>query len=114
VSVPRCRFAARSGRLPLPCLLGLALAIFAVLLLPPCAVAFLSGGDDGAVCQAPQPPGDPLTVVAFLTVSHGCLLGGPVLLTSACGRAMLPCGEPTPRGLAWTVALVGRPPPHGA
>lgn len=91
------------------------LAIFALLLVPTFALAFAYSGDDDAVCLAPEPPGDSLTVVAFLDLCHGWSLGsGPVLRGPACGFAALPSGEPTPQGLAWTVALVGRPPPPNA
>ena len=79
MSLSRCRFAARSGRPPLACLLGLLLAAVAVLLVPALALAFVSGDSGGCLCQSPQPPGDSLTVVAFLDASHGWLGGGPVL-----------------------------------
>jgi hypothetical protein len=115
VSVPRRWRDARSDRLPLACLLGLLLAALALLALPPLALAFVCGGDDAAVCQAPEPPGDPLTVVVFLGHSHRWApCGGPVVLAPGRGFAVLPSGEPAPQGLAWTVVLVGRPPPLGA
>jgi hypothetical protein len=115
VSVARCCFAARSDRLPLACSLGVALAIFALLLVPAPALAFVCTGDDDAVCGAPDPPGDPLTVVALLDHCHGLApCGGPVVLAPGFGFAALRSGEPTPQGLALSVALVDRPPPLGA
>jgi hypothetical protein len=115
VSAARRRFAARSGQPTLVGLLGLVLATCAGLLLPGFALAFVPNDDDGCSFQAPQPPGDPLSVVAFLDLCHGwTLAGGSVLHTAAFGLAALPSGEPAPQGLAWTVALVGRPPPPGA
>jgi hypothetical protein len=115
VSVLRRCFAVRSGRLPLAGLLGVACGIFALLHVPAFALAFVCNGDDAVLCQAPDPPGDPLLVVAFHDLGHGlALIGGPVLLAPGCGFAALPNGEPTPQGLAFTLALVGRPPPLGA
>jgi hypothetical protein len=111
----RC-FTVRSGGLPLARLLFLLLAILALLLVPAFALATVCGSDgDGALCQAPDPPGDRHTVVAFLDHYQGCALcGGSVLLAPGRGFAALPGGAPAPQGLHFTVALVGRPPPLGA
>jgi len=114
VSLSRCRFAARSGRLPLVGLIGLLLAVVALLLLPTLALAFVSGDNNGCLCQSPQPPGDPLTVVALLDACHGWLGGGPVLVTSGCRVEAVTSGAETPQGCASTAASVGRPPPLGA
>ena len=38
------------------------------------ALAFVSGDNNGCLCQSPQPPGDPLTVVAFLDAYPGRVL----------------------------------------
>jgi hypothetical protein len=108
------RFAASSGRLPLACLLGLLLAVVAVLLLPTLALAFVSSDEGGCLCQSPQPPGDSLTVVAFLGAGHGWLVGGPVLVTSGCRPEAVTSGAETPQGCTPTAASVGRPPPPGA
>ena len=108
VSVPRCRFAARSGKLPL---VGLLLASAALLLLPAFALAFLPGDNGGCLCQSPQPPGDPLTVVALLDACHGWLGGGPVLVTTGCRSEAVTSGALIPQGCAWTIASVGRSPP---
>ena len=113
MSVPRCRFAARSGGPPIPGLLGLLLAVAAVLVLPAFAVAFLPGDKNGCLCQSPQPPGDALTVVALLDACQGWLGGGPVLVTSGCRVEAMAGGALTPQSCAWTVASVGRPPPLG-
>jgi hypothetical protein len=115
VSVLRRCFAVRSGRLPLAGLLGVACAIFALLLVPAFALAFVCNGDDAALCRAPDPPGDPFSSATFLDLCHGlALCAGPVLLAPGRACAALPNGEPTPQGLAFTLALVGRPPPLGA
>ena len=95
-------------------LLGLLLTITAVLLLPTLALAFVSGDNNGCLCQSPQPPGDALTVVALLDACQGWLGGGPVLLTTGCGLEEVTTGALAPQGCTWTVALVGRPPPLGA
>ena len=115
MSVPRRRFAARSDRLSLACPLGLLCATAAVLLVPACALVLLPAGNGACSCQAPQPPGDSLTVVAFLDACHGLLLGGgPVLLATGCRAEAVTSGAPTPQSFAWIVASVGRPPPLGA
>jgi hypothetical protein len=113
VSVPRRRFAARFGRPSLACSLGMVLATSVVLLLPAFAVALVSGDGDGAcLCQSPQPPGDPLTVVALLDASHGWVLGaGSVLVAPSCGSQEVTGRALIPQSCAWTVASVGRPPP---
>ena len=111
MSVPRCRFAARSGRLSLAGLLGLVLAGVAVLLLPAFALAFVSGDSTGCLCQSPQPPGDSLTVVALLDAGQGWLGGGPVLVTTGCRSETVASGALVPQGCACTIASVGRPPP---
>ena len=116
MSVPRRRFAARFGGPSLVGSLGLVLATSVVLLLPAFALAFVSGDGDGAcLCQSPQPPGDPLTVVALLDASHGWVLGArPVFVTASCGSQEVTSRALIPRGCPWTVASVGRPPPLGA
>ncbi len=114
MSVLRGRFAARSGRLPLVGLLGLLLAGAALLLLPAFALAVLPGDNGGSLCQSPQPPGDPLPVVALLDTCHGWLGGGPVLPTTDCSAEAVTGGALTPQGCAWTIASVGRPPPLSA
>jgi hypothetical protein len=114
VSLSRCRFAARFGRLPLAGLLGLLLATTAGLLLPAFALAFASADNNGCLCQSPQPPGDPLTVVALIDACHGWLGGGPILLTTGCRSEAVASGALVPQGCAWTVASVGRPPPLSA
>ena len=114
MSLSRCRFAARFGRLPLACLIGLLLAVVALLLLPTLALAFVSGDNNGCLCQSPQPPGDPLLVVALLEACHGWLGGGPVLVTSGCDWQTVASGALVPQGCAWTIASVGRPPPPAA
>lgn len=114
MSVPRWRIATRSGRLPLVGLLGLLLAIAVVFLLPAFALAFICGDQGGCLCQSPQPPGDPLTVVALLDVSHRWLGGDLVLLTSGCRSETVASGALVPQGCACTIASVGRPPPFGA
>ena len=111
MSVPRCRFAARSGRPPLAGLLGLLLAGAAVLLLPAFALAFISSDQGGCLCQSPQPPGDPLPVVALLDACQGWLGGGPVLVTTGCRSETVAGGALVPQGCACTIASVGRPPP---
>ena len=111
MSLSRCRFAARSGRLSLAGLLGLVLASAVVLLLPAFALAFVSGDSTGCLCQSPQPPGDPLTVVASLDVCHDWLGGGLVLLTTGCRSETVASGALVPQGCACTIASVGRPPP---
>ena len=111
MSVPRRRFAARSGRLPLAGLLGLLLAVAAVLVLPAFALAFLPGDNGACLCQSPQPPSDSLSVVAFLDVCQGWLGGGPVLLSTGCGMEAVTTHGLAPQSFACTVALVGRPPP---
>ena len=111
MSVSGCRLAARSGRLPLAGLLGLLLAVAAVLLLPAFALAFVSGDSNGCLCQSPQPPGDSLTVVALLDACQGWLGGGPVLLTSGCDTEAVAGGARLPQGCACPIASVGRPPP---
>ena len=108
------RFAASSGRLPLACLLGLLIAVVAVLLLPTLALAFVSSDEGGCLCQSPQPPGDSLTVVALLDVFHDWLGGGLVLLTTGCRAEALAGGALLPQGCAWPIASVGRPPPLSA
>jgi hypothetical protein len=100
--------------LPAVGLLGLLLTITAVLLLPTLALAFVSGDNNGCLCQSPQPPGDPLTVVALLEACHGWLGGGPVLVTSGCDWQTVASGALVPQGCAWTIASVGRPPPPAA
>ena len=82
MSLSGCRFAARPGRLPLVCLLGLSLAAAAILLWPAFALAFVAADQCGCLCQSPQPPGDCLTVVALLDDCQGWLGGGPVLQTT--------------------------------
>ena len=114
MSVSRCRLAARSGRPPLAGLLGLLLVGVAVLLLPAFALAFVSGDNNGCLCQSPQPPGDSLTVLALLDAGHGWLGGGPVLLTTGCSTEAVTSGALTLQGYAWTVTSVGRPPPLSA
>ena len=114
MSVPRCRFAARSGRPPLAGLLGLVLVGAAVLLLPAFALAFVSGDNNGCLCQSPQPPGDSLAVLALLDAGHGWLGGGPVLLITGCRPEGVTDGALIPQGRSWPVASVGRPPPPGA
>ena len=112
VSVPRRCFAARSDRLPLACPLSLLLATCAVLLVPAFALVLLPGGSGGCLCQSPQPPGDPLTIVALLDTSHGLLVGGgPVLLSTSCGSEKVIGGRRPPQSFASIVASVGRPPP---
>jgi hypothetical protein len=115
VSVPRRRFAARVGRLPLVCSLGLVLAACIVLLLPALALAFVSTGSDGSLCQSPQPPGDSFAVFALLDASQGYApVGCPVLLTAGCRSEAVAGGGLTPQSFAWIVSSVGRPPPLGA
>ena len=111
MSLSGCRFAARSGRLPLAGLLGLLLAATVVLLLPALALALLPGDQGGCLCQSPQPPGDSLTVVALLDAFHGWLGGGPALLSAGRHAEALTGGAPLPQGCAWPIASVGRPPP---
>ena len=112
MSVPRCRFASRAGGQSLVGSLGLLLAGAAVLLLPAFALPIVSSDDGGCLWQSPQPPGDPLTVVALLDAFHGWALGGgPVLVTSGRSSEAVASGAPIPQGCAWTVASVGRPPP---
>ena len=114
MSVPRCRFAARSGKPRLVGSLGLLFAGAAVLLLPALALAVVSS-DGGCLCQSPQPPGDSLTVVALHDACHGWMLsGGPALVTSGCGLEAVTTGALTPQGCTRTAASVGRPPPPGA
>ncbi len=113
--VSRCRFAARSGGPPLAGLLGLLLAVVAVLLLPALALAFVSGDNGGCLCQSSQPPGDSLTVVALLDASYGWALGGrPVLVTVGCRSEAVTSGALVPQGCAWAIASVGRSPPLSA
>jgi len=116
MSVLRRCFAVRFGKLRFAGLLCLLLVTCAVLVvLPGFAAALVCSGDDCGLCQAPDPLGDPLNVVTFLDLYHGCALGvDPFLLAPACGFAAPCSGGPTPQDLAWTVALVGRPPPLGA
>ena len=114
MSVPRRRFVARFGGPSIPGLLGLLLAVAAVLVLPAFAVAFLPGDNNGCLCQSPQPPGDSLTVLALLDAGHGWLGGGPVLLTTGCSTEAVTSGALTLQGYAWTVTSVGRPPPLSA
>jgi hypothetical protein len=116
VSVSRCCFAARTDRLPLACLLGLLLAVLALFVLPPLALAYVCGGDDAALCQAQDPPGKHLCVVTCLYLGHGLApCGGSVaILTPVWGFAPLPGGAPTPEGPTSTLALVDRPPPLSA
>jgi hypothetical protein len=115
VSVARCCFAARSDRLPLACLLGLLLAVLALFVLPPLALAYVCSGDDAALCQAQDAPGKHLCLVAGLDLCHGLApCDGAGRPAPVCSFAALPSGEPTPQGLAFTLALVGRPPPLGA
>jgi hypothetical protein len=111
VSVPRRRFAARFGRPSLACSLGLLLAGAAVLLLPACALALVSGDNNGCLCQSPQPQGDSLTVIALLDAGHGWLGGGSVLLTTGCSVEAVTGGALVHQGCACTIASVGRPPP---
>jgi hypothetical protein len=108
VPVPRCCFAARSGRLPRA---GLLLATAVVLLLPAFALAFVSTGTDGCLCQSPQPPGDPFTVIVLLDACHSWLAGGPVGVTPVCGSEAVTGGGLAPQSFACTAASVGRPPP---
>ena len=114
MSLSRCRFAARFGRLPLVGLLGLLLAATAVLLLPAFALAFVSGDGSSCLCQSPQPPGDLPPVVALLDACQGWLGGGPVLLTAGSRSEAVADGALVPQGCAWPVASVGRPPPLSA
>ncbi len=114
MSLSRCRFAARSGRPPLACLLGLSLAVVALLLLPTLALAFISSDEGGCLCQSPQPSGGSLTVVALLDACHGWLGGGPVLPTTGCRSEALAGRTLIPQGCSWTAASVGRPPPLSA
>ena len=111
MSLSGCRFAARSGRLPLAGLLGLLLAATVVLLLPALALALLPGDQGGCLCQSPQPPGDSLTVVALLDACHGWLGGGPAFVTAGCRAEAVTSGALVPQGCAWSAASVGRPPP---
>ena len=111
MSLSRCRLAARPGRLPLVCLLGLSLAAAAILLWPAFALAFVAADQGGCLCQSPQPPGDSLTVVALLDACHGWLGGGPALLSAGRHAEALTGGAPLPQGCAWPIASVGRPPP---
>ena len=112
MSVPRRRFAARFGGPSLACSLGLVLATSVVLLLPAFALAFVSGDGSGCLCQSPQPPGDPFTVVALLDASHGwAMRAGPALVTASCGSQKVTSRALIPQGCPWTVASVGRPPP---
>ncbi|MGD0997602.1 MAG: hypothetical protein ABR941_04705 [Thermoleophilia bacterium] len=114
MTVSRCRYAARFGGPPLVGSLGLLLAGAALLVLPALAVPFLPGDNGGCLCKSPQPPGDSLTVVALLDVSHGWALGGGLaLVTSGCRVEAMAGGALTPQSCAWTVASVGRPPPLG-
>lgn len=107
------RFAASSGRLPLACLLGLLLAVVAVLLLPTLALAFVSSDEGGCLCQSPQPPGDSLTTIALLGDCQGWL-HDPVFLTTGSGSKAVAGGALIPQCCAWPVASVGRPPPLSA
>ena len=95
-------------------LLGLLLTITAVLLLPTLALAFVSGDNNGCLCQSPQPPGDPLLVVALLDACHGRLGGGPVLVNAGCPSEAVASGALVPRDCAWTAASGSRPPPLSA
>ena len=111
----RYSVAVRSDRLALACSIGVVLAVFALLLVPALALAFTCGGDDAAVCAAPEPPGHAHAFIAPSDLGHGlALCGGPVLFTPTRGFTSLPSGELTPQGLGWTVTLVGRPPPFAA
>ena len=113
--VPRCSFAARSGRLPLVCSLGLVLAACLVLLLPALALALVSTGSDGSLCQTPLPPGDPFTALAFPDACHSWALGVcPVLPTTGCGLEAVRIGALAPQSFTWIAASVDRPPPPGA
>ena len=114
MSLSGCRFAARPGRLSLAGLLGLLLAAAAILLLPTFALAFVSGDNGGCLCQSPQPPGDPLTVVALIDACHGWLGGGPVLVNAGCSVEAVASGALVPQSCAWSAASVGRPPPLSA
>ena len=114
MSLSGCRLAARPGRLPLVCLLGLSLAAAAILLWPAFALAFVAADQGGCLCQSPQPPGDSLTVVALLDASHGWLGAGPVPLTSGCRAEAVTSGADTLQGCASTATSVGRPPPLSA
>ncbi len=112
MSVPRCCFAARPGRPPLACPLGLLLAVAAVLLLPVLALAFVPSDNGGCLCQSPQPLGDSLTVVAFLDASHSwALAGGSLLPSTGCRSERATSSGLIPQSFARIVALVGRPPP---
>ena len=111
MSLSGCRFAARPGRLPLVCLLGLSLAAAAILLWPAFALAFVAADQGGCLCQSPQPPGDSLTVVALLDACHGWLGGGPAFVTAGCRAETVAGGALVPQGCAWPIASVGRPPP---
>jgi hypothetical protein len=112
MSMPRWCCAVRLGRLSLAALLCLALVSGALLVLPTFALAYVCSDDDGGLCQASQPPGDPPALLALLDLAHGRLLAGdPLLLRPTLALAALPDGAPPPQGLAWTLALVGRPPP---
>lgn len=106
------RVTARYGRWPLACLLGLLLAASLLLLLPAFAWAFLSTDDGTCLCQGPEPPGDPLTVLCFLDAAHGwAVCGSATLLTAGCSVEIVSSGTPAPEGRAFAAASVGRPPP---
>ena len=111
MTASRCRYAARCGGPPLIGSLGLLLAGVAVLLVPAFALALLPGDNGGCLCQSPQPPGDPLPVVALFDASHGWLAAGTVLVTTGRSPEAVTAGALTPRVRAWTVACVDRPPP---
>jgi len=114
LSLSGCRFAARSGRLPLARLIGLLLAVVAVLLLPTLALVLISGDEGGCLCQSPQPSGDSHTVLASLDDCPGWLGGGPAPLTTGSRSQATAGGALIPQGGAWTVASVSRPPPLSA
>jgi hypothetical protein len=115
VPVPRCRFAARSGRPPLACSPWLLLAAAAVLLAPAFTLVLLPGDTSACLCQSPQPPGDPFAVPAFLDPSQGWPGGNGLLpLTTGCASEVVTRGGLTPQSFAWIIASVGRPPPLGA
>ena len=110
--MPRCRFAARFGKLPLAYSLGLVLAACVVLLLPAFALAFVSTGTDGCLCQSPLPPGDPFTVIVLFDSCHGWLAGGLALVTTFCGSEALTTGALAPRAVPGrSLPSAGRPRP---
>jgi hypothetical protein len=92
--------------------LGLVLVACLVYSAPLLALGLVSGGGGACSCQNPQPPGDPLAVVAFLDASQGWPCAGvPHVLRAGDHTEAMACGALRPLGFLFPLTTESRPPP---